>query len=175
MKINQNKFLKNRLSRWVTLASIGALTGVGLPAMAADEEVEADEIVVTGQRASIQSAQDLKKNSNVVVDSIVSDDIGKLPDRSVTEALQRVPGVTVGRYTNNDAEHPAGARADQPRAAARRGTLPRRVRLLVSAGRRPGPARARPRIQRPRAARGRRDLRVGPARPAEPCLRHGPL
>ena len=107
MKINQNKFLKNRLSRWVTLASIGALTGVGLPAMAADEEVEADEIVVTGQRASIQSAQDLKKNSNVVVDSIVSDDIGKLPDRSVTEALQRVPGVTVGRYTNNDAEHPA--------------------------------------------------------------------
>jgi iron complex outermembrane receptor protein len=104
MKINQNKlFLKNRLSRWITLASIGALAGASLPVLAADEDVEADEIVVTGQRASIQSAQDLKKNSNVVVDSIVADDIGKLPDRSVTEALQRVPGVTVGRYTGNDA------------------------------------------------------------------------
>ena len=108
MMINQNKmFLKNRLSRWVTLASIGALASVGLPALAADEDAEAEEIVVTGQRASIQSAQDLKKNSSVVVDSIVSDDIGKLPDRSVTEALQRVPGVSVGRYTGNDPEHPA--------------------------------------------------------------------
>lgn len=106
--IETNKiFLKKRLSRLITLASIGALAGVSLPALAADEELDAEEIVVTGQRASIQSAQDIKRNSNVVVDSIVSDDIGKLPDRSVTEALQRVPGVTVGRYTNNDAEHPA--------------------------------------------------------------------
>jgi iron complex outermembrane recepter protein len=106
--IDQNtKFLKKRLSRWVTLASIGALAGVSLPTLAADEDLESEEIVVTGQRASIQSAQDLKKNSNVVVDSIVAEDIGKLPDRSVTEALQRVPGVSVGRYTNNDAEHPA--------------------------------------------------------------------
>lgn len=108
MMISQNKmFLKKRLSRWVTLASIGALAGVSLPVLAADDDVDAEEIVVTGQRASIQSAQDLKKNSSVVVDSIVAEDIGKLPDRSVTEALQRVPGVTVGRYTNNDAEHPA--------------------------------------------------------------------
>ncbi|MBK8186252.1 MAG: TonB-dependent receptor [Cellvibrio sp.] len=106
--IETNKiFLKKRLSRLITLASIGALAGVSLPTLAADEELDAEEIVVTGQRASIQSAQDIKRNSNVVVDSIVSEDIGKLPDRSVTEALQRVPGVTVGRYTNNDAEHPA--------------------------------------------------------------------
>jgi iron complex outermembrane recepter protein len=107
MSDQSKKFLKKQLSRWVTLASIGALAGVSLPALAADDDLESEEIVVTGQRASIQSAQDLKRNSNVVVDSIVAEDIGKLPDRSVTEALQRVPGVSVGRYTGNDPEHPA--------------------------------------------------------------------
>ncbi len=105
MMTKQNKFLKNPLSRWVTLASLGALA-ISTPLMA-QEEVETEEVIVTGQRASILSSQDIKRNSSVVVDSIVAEDIGKLPDRSVTEALQRVPGVSVGHYTNNDAEHPA--------------------------------------------------------------------
>ncbi|HEY0891428.1 MAG TPA: TonB-dependent receptor plug domain-containing protein, partial [Cellvibrio sp.] len=106
-------FLKKQLPMYIKMASslslvVGAM-GIGSHAFAqgttADEQVE--EVIVSGQRASILSAQDVKRNSNVVVDSIVAEDIGKLPDRSVTEALQRVPGVTVGRYTNNDAEHPA--------------------------------------------------------------------
>lgn len=105
-------FLKKQLPMYIKLASslslvVGAM-GVGSHAFAqdaADEQVE--EVMVTGQRASIQSAQDIKRNSSTIVDSIVAEDIGKLPDRSVTEALQRVPGVSVGRYTNNDAEHPA--------------------------------------------------------------------
>ena len=57
------------------------------------------EVVVVGQRKAIQSAQDLKKNSEQIVDSITAVDIGGLPDRSVTEALQRVAGVTIGRTT----------------------------------------------------------------------------
>ena len=109
----EKQFLKKQLPMYIKMASslslvVGAM-GVGSHAFAqapeADEQVE--EVIVSGQRASILSAQDVKRNSNVVVDSIVAEDIGKLPDRSVTEALQRVPGVTVGRYTNNDAEHPA--------------------------------------------------------------------
>jgi iron complex outermembrane recepter protein len=106
MMTDHNKmFFKKPLSRWVTLASLGALA-MSAPLMA-QEEVETEEVIITGQRASILSSQDIKRNSSVVVDSIVAEDIGKLPDRSVTEALQRVPGVSVGRYTNNDAEHPA--------------------------------------------------------------------
>ncbi len=109
----QNKmFLKKKLPHYIKLVS-GLSLAIGsagfamqsVAQAAADEQVE--EVIVSGQRASIQSAQDIKRNSGVVVDSIVAEDIGKLPDRSVTEALQRVPGVTVGRYTNNDAEHPA--------------------------------------------------------------------
>ena len=64
---------------------------------ATDKDSAVSEIVVVGQRKAIQTAQDLKKNSEEIVDSITAVDIGGLPDRSVTEALQRVPGVTIGR------------------------------------------------------------------------------
>ncbi|MBR0552537.1 TonB-dependent receptor [Stakelama marina] len=56
------------------------------------------EIVVTGFRESLRSAQAIKKNSDVIVDSVTAEDIGALPDRSVTETLQRIPGVTINRF-----------------------------------------------------------------------------
>jgi TonB-dependent receptor len=63
-------------------------------------------VIVVGQRASLQSAQKIKQNADEVVDSIVADDIGKLPDRSVTEVLQRVVGVTIDRtMAKGDPEH----------------------------------------------------------------------
>ena len=63
-------------------------------------------VIVVGQRASLESAQKLKQNADEVVDSIVADDIGKLPDRSVTEVLQRVVGVTIDRtMVKGDPEH----------------------------------------------------------------------
>jgi TonB-dependent receptor len=63
------------------------------------EEAGAQDIIVTGIRRSLQSAQAIKRNSEVVVDSISAEDIGALPDRSVTEALQRVPGVSISRFS----------------------------------------------------------------------------
>jgi iron complex outermembrane recepter protein len=56
-----------------------------------------DTIVVTGVRASLQSAQNIKRNSPQIVDSIVAEDIGKLPDRNIGEALQRISGIQVQR------------------------------------------------------------------------------
>ncbi|MXP26703.1 TonB-dependent receptor [Altererythrobacter indicus] len=64
------------------------------------------EIVVSGIRASLENAQTLKRDSDTVVDAITSQDIGALPDRSVTEALQRVPGVSITRFAaGNDPDH----------------------------------------------------------------------
>jgi len=66
------------------------------PAAAApqsDEEVT--DIVVTGVRASIVGALNVRKQSTQIVDSIVSEDVGKLPDNNVVEALQRVTGIQV--------------------------------------------------------------------------------
>ncbi len=53
------------------------------------------DIVVTGVRASLSSAQGIKRNAQQLVDSVVAEDIGKLPDNNVVEALQRVPGIQV--------------------------------------------------------------------------------
>jgi len=66
---------------------------------AAQETMET--VTVTGIRASLQSAQAIKQNSDQVVDSITAVDIGALPDRSVAEALQRVPGVQITRTDAN--------------------------------------------------------------------------
>lgn len=60
-----------------------------------EEAVTMDEYVVTGVRASLINAQEIKQNSVQFVDSIVAQDIGKLPDNTVAEALQRVPGIQV--------------------------------------------------------------------------------
>ena len=62
-----------------------------------DQAVET--VVVTGVRASLQSAQEVKKNSDQMIDSIVAEDIGKLPDNNVIEALQHVTGIQISRNT----------------------------------------------------------------------------
>ncbi len=59
--------------------------------------VEGGDIVVTGIRRSLASAQELKRNSDGIVDAIVAEDIGKLPDTFASNALARVPGVDVTR------------------------------------------------------------------------------
>jgi TonB-dependent receptor len=64
---------------------------------AADQSTGLNEIVVTGIRLSLKSALDQKKNSDQLKDSIVAEDIGKLPDNNVIEALQHVTGVQISR------------------------------------------------------------------------------
>jgi len=63
-------------------------------------------IVVTGQRAALQSAQKLKQQAEEIIDSVVAEEAGKLPDKSITEVLQRVVGVTMNRNrSRGDPEH----------------------------------------------------------------------
>ncbi|MCA8901260.1 MAG: TonB-dependent receptor [Hyphomonas sp.] len=73
----------------------------------ADDEADTDEarqdtVVVQGIRSSLQSAQAIKRQADTFVDAVTAEDIGALPDRSVTEALQRVPGVTISRFAAAD-------------------------------------------------------------------------
>ena len=62
---------------------------------AANDTIE--EVVVTGFRSSLQKSLGLKKEAIGVRDSIVAEDIGKFPEANVAEALQRIPGVYLGR------------------------------------------------------------------------------
>lgn len=61
-------------------------------------EGQGSEIVVTGFRRSLANAQSVKRDADTVVDVITAEDIGALPDRSVAEALQRIPGINVSRF-----------------------------------------------------------------------------
>ncbi|HEX8756210.1 MAG TPA: TonB-dependent receptor [Steroidobacteraceae bacterium] len=63
------------------------------------------EVVVTGQRQAIMTAQRMKQLSIQVVDSVVAADIGKLPDRSVNEVLQRIPGIAIDHTYRDIAGH----------------------------------------------------------------------
>ncbi|HZF15440.1 MAG TPA: TonB-dependent receptor [Steroidobacteraceae bacterium] len=56
-----------------------------------------EEVVVTGYRASLESAIARKRASNQPIESIVAEDIGKMPDQNVAESLQRLPGVQINR------------------------------------------------------------------------------
>ena len=60
---------------------------------AADDQT----IVVTGLRRSLRSAQNIKRNSEQIVDAIVAEDIGKLPDITVSDTAARIPGIQVER------------------------------------------------------------------------------
>lgn len=92
----------------IGLMSSGAVIAQAIPGSDANAPVvnPTSVIVVTGQRAALNSAQVIKQNADEIVDSIVADDIGKLPDRSVTEVLQRVVGITVDHsMARGDPEH----------------------------------------------------------------------
>ncbi|WP_115553592.1 TonB-dependent receptor [Xanthomonas arboricola] len=56
-----------------------------------------DTVQVTGTRSSVTKAQLVKQNAEQIVDSIVAEDIGKLPDNNVAEALQRISGIQISR------------------------------------------------------------------------------
>ncbi|WND03581.1 TonB-dependent receptor [Temperatibacter marinus] len=63
-----------------------------------DDKDDVEEITVTGIRASLKSARDMKRNADTAVDTISASDVSTLPDLSVAEALARVPGVVVQRF-----------------------------------------------------------------------------
>jgi TonB-dependent receptor len=63
----------------------------------ATQDTAVEEVVVTGIRASLASAQAIKQKSEQFVDSITAVDIGRLPDINVAEALQRVSGIQITR------------------------------------------------------------------------------
>lgn len=67
------------------------------PSLGARQPTGDDVVVVTGLRSSVAQAADLKADAIQIVDMVTSEDVGKLPDDNVAEALQRVTGVQVSR------------------------------------------------------------------------------
>lgn len=99
----------------LAVGALGALGALGVMTSARaqqatnatpDASTDLVEIVVTARRAALQNADERKKNSESMIDSVVADESGLLPDNSVSEVLQRVAGVTMVRFAAlNDPDH----------------------------------------------------------------------
>ncbi|MBV8404584.1 MAG: TonB-dependent receptor plug domain-containing protein, partial [Gammaproteobacteria bacterium] len=67
------------------------------PTAAAQKTDDLQEVVVSGYRASVQTALDQKRVAIQPIESVVAEDLGKMPDQNVAESLERLPGVTINR------------------------------------------------------------------------------
>ena len=108
--MNTARFAPSRRFFALSTASGIALSAmIATPALAQDAnqadaedaiapDAEEEGIVVTGFRKSLENAQNIKRDADTFVDAVTAEDIGALPDRSVAETLQRIPGVNIGRF-----------------------------------------------------------------------------
>lgn len=91
-----------------SLLASAALAAVA-PAFAQDapapevpaQDAASEEIIVTGARATQRTSIEFKRNADVVVDGLVSDEIGATPDNSVGDTLERITGVSADRFKGN--------------------------------------------------------------------------
>ncbi|WP_140984084.1 TonB-dependent receptor [Asticcacaulis tiandongensis] len=90
-----------RARKWALALGAGASVMALSTATFAQEAATADEdittVVITGVRASQLKSVGIKRREVAIVDAISSEDIGKLPDTTITDSLQRVPGVQIRR------------------------------------------------------------------------------
>ena len=101
-------FAKYLASASVMAMGLGATTAFAQDATADDEAAEEvvatdDVIVVTGIRASLRDAMNIKREAQGVVDAISAEDIGKFPDTNLAESLQRITGVSIDRENGEGA------------------------------------------------------------------------
>ena len=89
----------------MSCVAFGSLIGAA-PAFAQDAAPQPaaepeNEIIVTGFRAALAAAQDIKRQASSVLEAITLEDLGKFTDTSISEALKRVPGVQIEKLQNN--------------------------------------------------------------------------
>lgn len=77
-----------------TTASLAVLMMASTGAFAQDQM---ETVTVTGFRASLENTIALKKESTQIVEAVSAEDIGKLPDTSIGEAISRLPGLATQR------------------------------------------------------------------------------
>ncbi|WP_229459278.1 TonB-dependent receptor plug domain-containing protein [Massilia cavernae] len=63
------------------------------PAAPQDPIGEPQTVVVSGVRAALEQSMRQKRNADAVVEVVTAEDIGKMPDKNVADAIQRLPGV----------------------------------------------------------------------------------
>ncbi|QBE66405.1 TonB-dependent receptor [Pseudoduganella lutea] len=97
MKQTKKTAIALAITQLVSIASATAHAQIAEATAPGEQTAPVQAVVVTGVRASQLKAIDIKRNEDKVVDAIVAEDIGKLPDFTIADSLQRVTGVQVAR------------------------------------------------------------------------------
>ncbi|MGK6319454.1 TonB-dependent receptor [Sphingomonas sp. DT-204] len=92
------------LALTVALSTPAHAQDTGETQPAAPGEQGSEDIVVTGIRQSMRDALDVKRSSDKVVDAISAKEIGVLPDVTIAESINRLPGVNATRDRGNDSQ-----------------------------------------------------------------------
>lgn len=101
MKLNQPIHLR----RSALFLALSLVSGFSVAQDQSDESMEAEEIVVTGKfLKSLQTAMEVKRNSTTIVEAISAEDIGQLPDVSISDSLKRLPGLAQDRDRGNGSQ-----------------------------------------------------------------------
>lgn len=100
MSSDKKEFKRNIISASI----LAGLMTVTAPSFAAEESVntaantdDIEIIQVRGIRGSLIESMNTKRYSGSVVDSISAVDIGKLPDATIADSLQRITGIQITR------------------------------------------------------------------------------
>ena len=91
------------------------------PASQSNSQDQLQEVVVSGIRYSVEKSLQLKKQAVGTIDVITAESIGKLPDKNVADALQRVPGVDVSSASGTEGAF------DEADRVSMRGTSPSQI------------------------------------------------
>jgi TonB-dependent receptor len=97
-----NKFRTRSLLMGTTLLAGIAAVVAPTAAFAQTTDQAMETVVVTGYRASLADSTNAKRASVSFSDTVFAEDIGKFPDTNVAEALNRIPGVTIGREVDGE-------------------------------------------------------------------------
>ncbi len=117
-------FKQKPIASAVTLALLGAAFHASAQQAPAPEAKET--VTVTGIRASLEKSLETKKNADTVTEVVTSDDIGKLPDKNIADAVQRLPGVTISSSSGGEGGF------DENDRVSMRGTNPSLTQTLVN-------------------------------------------
>jgi TonB-dependent receptor len=97
------KFKKSLLAICIMACTVPV---IAQDANEATAEEDVSEIIISATKVNLESAQNIKRSADTFVDAISAEDMGSLPDRSVLEAMQRIPGISIERFAAaNDPDH----------------------------------------------------------------------
>jgi iron complex outermembrane receptor protein len=119
----------------IALAGVGAMlpayaqqAAPAAPAAAASAaaQQQLEAVTVTGIRASREKSLEQKRNADSLVEVVTAEDIGKMPDKNVADAIQRVPGVNIASSAGGE-----GGFSENDRVSIR-GTSPSLTQTLIN-------------------------------------------